>query len=136
MRVAVWATGDNGRACFASGHPRQDHVNQGTQEQTHSHGHTESYNQRDWEESRIIKMLWSIHRKHSPCAFYFHLNCFSPLLDVLFTLILNLLAATVLKKVGLGAIKGWKKGTGAKKKQLEEQNVSNRVKWQQVSQII
>lgn len=39
-------TGDAGGACFASGHPGQDNINQGPQDQAHRDGHTESYDQR------------------------------------------------------------------------------------------
>lgn len=46
-RLAGRAAGDAGRACLASGHPGQDHVNQGPQDQAHRDGHTESYDQRD-----------------------------------------------------------------------------------------
>lgn len=45
--LARRAAGDAGRACSASGHPGQDHVNKRPQEQAHRHGHTESYDQRD-----------------------------------------------------------------------------------------
>lgn len=41
-----WRTGDAGRACSTSGHPGQEHINQGTQEKAHCDGHTESYDQR------------------------------------------------------------------------------------------
>lgn len=51
-RLAKRAAGDAGRACSA-GHPCQDHVNKGPQDQAHRHGHTESYDQRDWEERNI-----------------------------------------------------------------------------------
>lgn len=46
-RVAGRAAGDAGRACSASGHPGQEHVYQGPQDEAHRHGHTESYDQRD-----------------------------------------------------------------------------------------
>lgn len=46
-RLARWAAGDAGRACSASGHPGQDHVNEGPQDQAHRHGHAESYDQRN-----------------------------------------------------------------------------------------
>lgn len=57
-RLARRAAGDAGRACSASGHPGQDHVNQGPQDQAHSHGHTESYDQRDCEEKNISKRIF------------------------------------------------------------------------------
>lgn len=44
--------GDRGRACSAAGHPGEEHVNQGPQDQANCHGHEESYNQRDCEEKR------------------------------------------------------------------------------------
>lgn len=44
VRGAERAPGDAGRASSVSGHPCQDHVNHGPQEQTHSNGDTESYN--------------------------------------------------------------------------------------------
>lgn len=43
--------GDCGGACSAAGHPGEEHVNQGPQDQAHCHGHTESYDQRDCEET-------------------------------------------------------------------------------------
>lgn len=46
-RLARRAAGDACRACSASGHPSQEHVNQGPQDQTHRHGHAESNDQRD-----------------------------------------------------------------------------------------
>lgn len=46
-QLAGRTAGDPGRAGFASGHPGQDHVNQGAQNQAHRDGHTESYDQRD-----------------------------------------------------------------------------------------
>lgn len=47
-RLARRAAGDAGRACSATRHPRQDHINEGPQDQAHRHGHTESNDQRDW----------------------------------------------------------------------------------------
>lgn len=46
-RMARGAAGDAGRACSATGHPGQDHVDQGPQDQAHCHGHTERYDQRN-----------------------------------------------------------------------------------------
>lgn len=60
-RLARWAAGDAGRACSASGHPGQDHVNEGPQDQAHRHGHAESYDQRNCEErniNHISYILW------------------------------------------------------------------------------
>lgn len=57
--LARRAAGDAGRACSASGHPGQDHVNQGPQHQAHSHGHTESYDQRDCEKRSTYQKGYS-----------------------------------------------------------------------------
>lgn len=76
-RLARRAAGDAGRACSASGHPGQDHVNQCSQDQTHGHGHTESYDQRDCEERHtyqkgyfMISVLTNIFHIHPPYSWF------------------------------------------------------------------
>lgn len=56
--LARWATGDARRASSAARHPGQDHVNQSSEDQAHSNGYTESYDQRTCEERN--RMFYSL----------------------------------------------------------------------------
>ena len=55
------AAGDAGRAGSAAGHPGQQHVNQGPQNQAHPHGHAESYYQRDWRGRHVLCVSMCFH---------------------------------------------------------------------------
>lgn len=77
-RLASRAAGDAGRSCFASGHPGQDHVNQGPQNQAHCHGYTKNYDKRDCEESNTNRIFYLVSKK-------FVFLSFSPKTNLLFS---------------------------------------------------